>query len=154
MGQTGYFHGTNGTRPRNGCDPEVEVFRQLSLCLLFFLFLKKGEAKPHEETPQKKQFPTLLISVRCAISPLNSFRFPEFASDDPLINHLRRVSNNGFQAHPREVLLFGASPPSLGLPRSSGIAPDSFAIRASMHTYAAFRCKFSSLSSVFLAKLG
>ena len=35
VGQTGHFHGTKGTRPRDGCDPTVEVSRQISLLLLF-----------------------------------------------------------------------------------------------------------------------
>ena len=33
-GQTGHSHGTNGTRPRDGCGLEVGVSRQISLCLL------------------------------------------------------------------------------------------------------------------------
>ena len=37
-GQTGHVHGTNGTRPRDGCGPEGGVPRQISLCLLVFLF--------------------------------------------------------------------------------------------------------------------
>ena len=58
-GQTGHFHRTNGTRPRDGCGPEVGVSRQISLCLLdlslpnFFQNTKKSNAsrkprKPHE----------------------------------------------------------------------------------------------------------
>ena len=34
MGQMGHVHGTNRTRPRDGCDPKVKVSRQSSLCLL------------------------------------------------------------------------------------------------------------------------
>ena len=41
-GQTGHFHGTNGTRPRDGCNPKVEVSRQISLCLLVFSRPKLG----------------------------------------------------------------------------------------------------------------
>ena len=35
-GQTGHFHVTNGTHPRDGCCPEVGVSRRISesLCLL------------------------------------------------------------------------------------------------------------------------
>ena len=37
-GQTGHFHGTNGTHPRDGCGPKVEVSCQMSLYLLVVLF--------------------------------------------------------------------------------------------------------------------
>ena len=37
-GQTGHFHGTNWTRPQDGCGPEGEVSHQISICLLVFLF--------------------------------------------------------------------------------------------------------------------
>ena len=36
-GQTGHSHRTNGTRPQDGCNPNVGVSRRISLCLLFFL---------------------------------------------------------------------------------------------------------------------
>ena len=46
-GRTGYLHGTNGTRPRDGCGPEGEVSRRISLRLLvFFLFRKKKKFCP------------------------------------------------------------------------------------------------------------
>ena len=35
-GQTGHFHGTNGTRLRDGCSPGVGVSRRISSCLLVF----------------------------------------------------------------------------------------------------------------------
>ena len=38
-GQTGHFHGTNRTCPRDGCSPEVGVSRRISLSLLVLLFL-------------------------------------------------------------------------------------------------------------------
>ena len=40
-GLAGHFHGTKGTRPLHGSNPHVEVSRQISVCLLFFLFSPK-----------------------------------------------------------------------------------------------------------------
>ena len=37
-GQTGHFHGTSGTCPRDGCGPEGSGSHRISLCLLVFLF--------------------------------------------------------------------------------------------------------------------
>ena len=42
-GQTGHFHGTNRTRPRDGCDPEEES----SLCFLVFSSQMKREAEAY-----------------------------------------------------------------------------------------------------------
>ena len=36
VGQTGHLHRTHGTHPQDGCNPDVELCRQLSLRLLFF----------------------------------------------------------------------------------------------------------------------
>ena len=35
-GQMEYFHGTSGARPRDGCDPNVEVSRHIPLCFSVF----------------------------------------------------------------------------------------------------------------------
>ena len=37
-GQTGHFHGTNGTRPRHGCDPKVDVPHLTSLIMFIGVF--------------------------------------------------------------------------------------------------------------------
>ena len=38
-GQPGHFHGTNGTRPRDDCGPEVGVSRRISLYVYCFFSL-------------------------------------------------------------------------------------------------------------------
>ena len=46
-GQTGHFHGTNGTRPRDGWGPEVGVSPRISLCYWFFLKVILTTPTPH-----------------------------------------------------------------------------------------------------------
>ena len=82
-----------------------------------------GGAKPHEETPHGKQFPTPLTSVRfppsqCHFSYEAPYKLPEIPSGDPLKNSFRRVSKNGFpRGHPCEVLPRPAVlPPPLARP--------------------------------------
>ena len=41
---TGDFHRTNRTGPRDGCDPKVEVPRQMYFCLLGFFGIAKGSS--------------------------------------------------------------------------------------------------------------
>ena len=61
-GQTGHFHRTNGTRPRDGCDPTVEVSHRISFCLLVFL-LRSADTKNTDtlallaRSPTRKRFP-------------------------------------------------------------------------------------------------
>ena len=80
---------------------------------------KRGGAKPHEETPRGKQFPTPLTSARFApppipfllVSPLEMPRISlSWPPQKPFSEGLEKWFPTG---HPREVLLFGTFCPPL-----------------------------------------
>ena len=76
-----------------------------------------GGAKPHDEKPHRKQFPTpphlgTLPPPQCHFSYKVPYKLPEFPSGDPLGNSFRRVSKNGF----RWAILPRFCPPPLFCP--------------------------------------
>ena len=76
----GQLHGTNETRPRQGCGPEVRVLRRISLCLLVFLF--PAPSRPSRPKTPKNVF-CGIADYRCCTLTSFCMKFLKMAYRSP-----------------------------------------------------------------------